>query len=73
MREYITFFNTARPHQGLDQRIPVPMIGHENIGPVRSRAVLGGGHPRLLPRRRVREEIGYCTNFLRLRVTTGKV
>jgi transposase InsO family protein len=42
MREYITFFNTARPHQGLDQRIPVPMIGHENIGPVRSRAVLGG-------------------------------
>ncbi len=42
MREYIAFFNTARPHQGLDQRIPVPMIDHENTGPVRSRAVLGG-------------------------------
>ncbi len=24
MREYIAFFNTARPHQGLEQRIPVP-------------------------------------------------
>jgi putative transposase len=42
MREYITFFNTARPHQGLDQRIPVPMIDLEHTGPVRSRAVLGG-------------------------------
>jgi len=42
MREYIAFFNTARPHQGLDQQIPVPMIGHEHTGPVRSRAVLGG-------------------------------
>jgi hypothetical protein len=42
MREYIEFFNTARPHQGLEQRIPVPLIGHKNTGPVRSRAVLGG-------------------------------
>ena len=42
MREYITFFNTARPHQGLDQRIPVPMIALEHTGPVCSRAVLGG-------------------------------
>ncbi len=42
MREYITFFNTARPDQGLEQRIPVPKIGHENAGSVRSRAVLGG-------------------------------
>jgi hypothetical protein len=42
MREYMTFFNTARPHQGLDQRIPAPLIGHATIGPVRSRAVLGG-------------------------------
>ena len=24
MREYVTFFNTARPHQGIDQQIPVP-------------------------------------------------
>ena len=42
MREYMAFFNTARPHQGLDQRIPVPMIDLENTGPVRSRVVLGG-------------------------------
>ncbi len=42
MREYITFFNTARPHQGLEQQIPVSKIGHERAGSVRSRAVLGG-------------------------------
>lgn len=42
MGEYIAFFNTARPHQGLDQQIPVPMSGHEHTGPVRARAVLGG-------------------------------
>jgi putative transposase len=42
MREYIAFFNTARPHQGLEQQIPVPKITHENTGPVRCRAVLGG-------------------------------
>lgn len=42
MRKYITFFNTARPHQGLEQQIPVPKIGHEHAGSVRSRAVLGG-------------------------------
>ncbi len=42
MREYITFFNTARLHQGLARRISVPKIGHENAGSVRSRAVLGG-------------------------------
>jgi len=42
MREYVTFFNSARPHQGLDQRIPVPVLSREHTGPVRSRAVLGG-------------------------------
>ncbi len=42
MREYIEFFNPARPHQGLDQQIPVPNMNHENTGPVRCRAVLGG-------------------------------
>ncbi len=24
IREYISFFNQARPHQGIDQQIPVP-------------------------------------------------
>jgi putative transposase len=42
MREYVAFFNTVRPHQGLDQRIPVPLRDLEHTGPVRSRAVLGG-------------------------------
>jgi hypothetical protein len=42
MREYITFFNTARPHQGLAQQIPTSKITHENTGPVRCRTVLGG-------------------------------
>jgi putative transposase len=42
MREYITFFNTARPHQGLEQQIPVSKITHENTGPVCCRTVLGG-------------------------------
>jgi putative transposase len=42
MREYMAFFNTARPHQGLDQQLPVPKMPHGNTGPVRSRAVLGG-------------------------------
>ncbi len=42
MRDYIAFFNTARPHQGLDQRIPVPKMTHGNTGPVRCRAVLDG-------------------------------
>jgi len=42
MHEHITFFNTARPHQGLDQQIPASKIPHTNTGPVRCRTVLGG-------------------------------
>jgi transposase InsO family protein len=42
MREYMAFFNTARPHQGLVQQIPVPRITRDNTGLVRCRAVLGG-------------------------------
>ena len=42
MREYISFFNTARPHQGIDQRIPIPKTNHEVVGPVRCRNVLSG-------------------------------
>ena len=42
MLEYIEFFNTARPHQGIDQQIPVPTIARETTGPVRCRKVLGG-------------------------------
>ena len=42
MREYMAFFNTARPHQGLEQQIPIPKTPYETTGPVRCRAVLGG-------------------------------
>ncbi len=42
MREYMAFFNTARPHQGLEQQISVPITTHDNTGPVRCRTVLGG-------------------------------
>jgi hypothetical protein len=42
MREYVTFFNTARPHQGIDQQIPVPPASRATSGPVRCRQVLGG-------------------------------
>ncbi len=42
MREYIAFFNTARPHQGINQQIPVPPASRAARGPVRCRKVLGG-------------------------------
>jgi putative transposase len=42
MREYIAFFNTARPHQGIDQQIPVPPASRATSGPVWCRNVLGG-------------------------------
>lgn len=39
MREYVDFFNTARPHQGL---VPIPNACHQTHGPVYCRNVLGG-------------------------------
>jgi transposase InsO family protein len=42
MRAFIAYYNTARPHQGIDQRIPVPPTAPIDSGPVRCRAVLGG-------------------------------
>ncbi|MEP7286442.1 MAG: integrase core domain-containing protein [Chloroflexota bacterium] len=46
--EYITFYNQARPHQGLTQRIPVPIDIYERTGQadqtVRGLPVLGGLH-----------------------------
>lgn len=42
MNEYVTYYNTARPHQGIQQQIPIaPNISSES-GPVRCRDVLGG-------------------------------
>ena len=42
MGDYVEFFNTARPHQGIGQRIPIPNPGRRTNGPVRCRNVLGG-------------------------------
>jgi hypothetical protein len=42
MHEYIAFFNTARPHQGIDQQIPVAPAGRAASGPVQCCKVLGG-------------------------------
>ena len=43
-REYVAFFNPARPHQGIAQRTPV---GHATVsveGEIIARPVLGGLH-----------------------------
>jgi putative transposase len=42
MREFITYHNTARPHQGINQQIPIPKPILEPSGTVRYRPVLGG-------------------------------
>jgi putative transposase len=42
MCDYVAVFNTARPHHGLEQRIPVPKASGQGHGPVRCRNVLGG-------------------------------
>ena len=42
MGEYVEFFNSARPHQGIEQRIPNPRSIRNPSGPVRYRNVLGG-------------------------------
>ena len=42
MREYVGFFNTARPHQGIAQHTPIPDTSRKLVGSVRCRNVLGG-------------------------------
>ena len=39
---YVQYYNEARPHQGLDQRPPVPQATGDGQGPVRRRDRLGG-------------------------------
>ena len=39
---YIQHYNEARPHQGLDQRTPVPGAGGSGEGPIRRHDRLGG-------------------------------
>jgi len=43
MAEFVTYHNTARPHQGLEQQIPLPRpTPPASTGPVCCRTVLGG-------------------------------
>ena len=39
--EYLTYYNTARPHQGIDQQIPFPSRSSQE-GNIHCRDVLGG-------------------------------
>ena len=41
LREYTDYYNTARPHQGLAQQIPIP-LSHPEYGAIHCRDVLGG-------------------------------
>ena len=42
LREYIAYYNGARPHQALAQRTPIPIVKSTDDGPVRCRSILGG-------------------------------
>jgi putative transposase len=48
LREYVAYFNTARPHQGLGQRVPAAPVGYASgallPGSVRAVPILGGLH-----------------------------
>ncbi len=45
LRAYVMYFNHARPHQGLLQRIPDPLEERtQNVGVVHAHLVLGGLH-----------------------------
>lgn len=42
LKEYIGYYNQARPHQGIEQRCPVPIDRGVGEGPVKCRNALGG-------------------------------
>ena len=42
LRDYAAFYNQARPHQGIDQRIPQAPVPRPQTGPVQCRDALGG-------------------------------
>jgi hypothetical protein len=45
VNEYVQYFNTERPHQGIDQRIPAgPDTSQPVEGEIVARPVLGGLH-----------------------------
>jgi hypothetical protein len=42
LTEYVAFFNQRRPHQRLDQRCPMSVVGTPHEGDIQRRASLGG-------------------------------
>jgi len=42
LTEYVTFYNTRRPHQGIDQQSPIIRLPEKCEGSVQKRPVLGG-------------------------------
>ena len=44
LEEYVVFYNTQRPHQGIQQQIPKPGEAQRTAGPIRKTPVLGGLH-----------------------------
>ena len=42
MSEYVDYYNTARPHQGIDLQTPIHQTTQSRDGPIRCRNVLGG-------------------------------
>jgi len=42
LTEYVAYFNRRRPHQGLDQRCPIPLVGTPPEGDIQRRDILGG-------------------------------
>jgi putative transposase len=42
LQEYSRYYNHRRPHQGLDQHMPVSATGSEQKGQIRCRDILGG-------------------------------
>jgi putative transposase len=52
LRDYINYYNNARPHQGIAQQTPVPPPARKQAGAVQYRSILGIINE-LLPRRRL--------------------
>ena len=42
LNEFVDYYNTTRPHQGLNQQSPVPRTPSKDTGLVACRQVLGG-------------------------------
>ena len=42
LKEYLPYYNQARPHQGLQQQSPIPYSSCKAEGMIRHRNVLGG-------------------------------